>query len=263
MSRTTVHRPVKTSWKQLPLLAALVTITAAPANAAELHVLSGGAAKPVLSDVAKEVSEAPGGPRVTAEFLPMAPLVKRIEAGERLDVVVVTDDVLPGLVAKGLVDPATRTEVGRVGIGVAVKKGAPEPDISTPEKFKAALLAAKSIVLIDPERGTSGKHLVGVFDRLGIANEIWPKTMKLEGGYVLEKVASGEAEIGLQQTSEILPVAGVKLVGPVPEPLQKTTVYVAVVVKGGAGAAAAEPLLAALRSDKARALAAAKGLAAK
>src|SRR5262245_14185852 len=126
-------------------------------------------------------------------------------------------------------------------MGVAVRAGAPKPDISTPEALKRTLLAAKSIVYTDPAlRSPSGVHFARVLERLGIAEEMKPKS-KLHDGttFNAELVARGEIEIAVQQISEILPVQGVELAGPLPGDLQLTTVYAA-----GIGTAAKEPAVA-------------------
>jgi molybdate transport system substrate-binding protein len=110
---------------------------------------------------------------------------------------------------------------------VAVHASAPSPDISTVEAFKKTLLAAKSVVYIDPKVGTSGKHVAEVLARLGIADQVNAKAKFGQGGYIVEPVGRGEIELGIHQISEILPVKGVKLVGELPRELQKYTVYVA------------------------------------
>src|SRR5438045_6854263 len=138
--------------------------------------------------------------------------------------VIVTTEVLPTLQLNG-------TAIARVGIGVAVNEKAPSPDISTVEAFKRTLLAAKSVVYIDPKVGTSGKHVAEVLERLGIAREVNAKARLGAGGYIGEPVGKGEIELGLHQVSEIIPVKGVKLVGELPRELQKYTVYVAVPMK--------------------------------
>lgn len=224
----------------IAILVATATLAVAPvpAAAAELTVLAGGAAKAGLV-VATLEFEAQSGAKVRAEFAPMGKVVASLAAGATPDIVVVTEDVLPDVSGKGFVVAASATEVGRVGVGVAVKADAPSPDIATPEAFKAALLAAKSIVMIDPATGTSGKHLAKVFADLGIWDALKPKLTFGAGGYVVEPVGKGEIELGLHQITEILPVKGIKLVGPLPGPLQKVTVYIAVI-----GTKAKEPDLA-------------------
>jgi len=115
--------------------------------------------------------------------------------------------------------------LGSVGIGVAVKRGAALPDVSTPEALKNALIKAQSITYMDPQKGTSGKHFDAVLQQLGIADQVKAKTRLGDAGFVLEPVARGEIELGVQQITEILPVQGAQLVGPLPAPLQKITTY--------------------------------------
>lgn len=226
--------------------------------AAELRILSGGAAKAGLSEALASFEKAAGA-KTTAEYAPMGRLTKALADGATPDIVVVTAEVLAEIAPKGWVVAGTATRVGGVGIGVAVHASAMAPDIATPEAFKAALLAARSIVMIDPATGTSGRHLAKVFADLGIADALKAKTRLLGGGYVVEPVGRGEIELGLHQITEILPVKGVKLVGPLPAPLQKITVYVASV-----GGKAKEPelarrFLAHLRSPEVRAALQQKG----
>lgn len=116
-------------------------------------------------------------------------------------------------------------------------------DISTPEAFRKTLLSARSLVYIDPKIGTSGKHFAEVLDRLGIAEQMKAKSVLGTGGFVVEPVGRGEVEIGVHQISEILPVKGVKMIGELPTPLQKYTVYIAVPPAG----AVSEPAAALVR----------------
>jgi molybdate transport system substrate-binding protein len=170
-------------------------------------------------------------------------LAKRIDGGEPFDLAIITPGVLGDLAKKGKVVGDSRVNVARVGVGIVVKEGAPLPDVSSVDAFKRALIAAKSVAYIDPASGgSSGIYLTGLFDKLGIAADIKPKAKLKQGGYVAELIANGEAELGLHQISEILPVKGVKLVGPLPAEIQNYTTYAAAV-----GAEAKQP-------DAARAL---------
>jgi molybdate transport system substrate-binding protein len=135
-----------------------------------------------------------------------------------------------------------------------VHQNARAPDISSADAFKKTLLDAKSIVMIDPARGTSGAHLAEVFKRLDLTDALRGKTKLLSGGYVVEPVGRGEIELGLHQISEILPVPGVKLVGPLPEALQKWTVYTGAIPNAGQSNEAAQALLRYLTEDEARAV---------
>jgi molybdate transport system substrate-binding protein len=191
--------------------------------AQDLRILSGGAAKAFIDPLAAS-SPVP----VKVEYLPMGPLTKALAAGDPANLVVVTSEIVEAQKMAGGVP------IARVGIGVAVHERAPAPDISTSDAFKRALQTAKSVVYIDPKIGTSGKHVAEVLQRLGIADEVNRKATLGTGGYVVAPVGKGEIELGIHQISEILPVPGVKLVGPLPAELQKYTVYVAVPRKDNA-----------------------------
>src|SRR5215467_14322204 len=155
-------------------------------------------------------------------------LKKRIEGGEAFDVAVITPAVLDELAGSGKVAPGTRVNLASVGIGVVVKEGAPKPDVSTVEAFKRALLEAKSVAYIDPASGgSSGIYVDKLLERLGIADQVRPKAKLKKGGYVAELIVNGEAEIGVHQISEIVPVKGAALAGPLPKEIQNTTTYAA------------------------------------
>jgi molybdate transport system substrate-binding protein len=200
------------------LLAAL----ASTAMAQDLRVLSGGAAKSLVDPLAASF---PGG-KVQMQYQPMGKLTESLSQGANVDLVIVTEETLPRLEKEGRIKRGAKP-IARVGIGVAVNEKAPSPDISTVEAFRKTLLAAKSVVYIDPKVGTSGKHVAEVLSRLGIAGEVNAKAKLGQGGYIVEPVGRGEIELGIHQVSEILPVKGVKLVGELPRELQKYTVYVA------------------------------------
>jgi len=152
--------------------------------------------------------------------------------------------VIDGLIGKGKIAPGSRVDVAKVGIGVAVKAGAPLPDIATVEAFRRTLLAARSVAYIDPKAGgSSGIYFDGLLDRLGIAGEVRPKARLKQGGYVADLVASGEAEVAVHQISEIVPVKGVVLVGPLPAEVQNFTTYTAAIGADAKDAAAAKALV--------------------
>ena len=206
-------------------LFALVLALPLTVDAQDLKVLSGGAAKSLVDPLAASFK----GGKVAVQYQPMGRLTESLAQGAKVDMVIVTEEVLPRLQKEGRVKGSPKA-VARVGIGVAVNEKAPSPDISTVEAFKKTLLAAKSIVYIDPKVGTSGKHVAQVLAQLGIAGEVNAKAKFGQGGYIVEPVGRGEIELGIHQISEILPVKGVKLVGELPRELQKYTVYVAVPV---------------------------------
>lgn len=203
-----------------------------------LRVLSGGAAKALVQPMTDSFRGA-GGETAQVDYQPMGTLVKSLAAGTPVDVVVVTEEVLASLLADGRLPRGAGRPIARVGVGVAVNERAPLPDISNADAFRRTLLAAKSIVYIDPKTGTSGKHVAEVLARLGIANEVNAKATLAQGGYIVEPVGRGEIELGIHQISEILPVKGVVMIGPLPAAIQLTTTYSA-----GLSAGARDPALA-------------------
>jgi molybdate transport system substrate-binding protein len=233
----------------------LLAVLALPARSEEIRVLSGGAARAFVEPLAATFSEH----AVKLEYQPMGKLVQSLAAGYRADMVIVTSEVLPQLERDGRVAAGGGRPVARVGIGVAVNEKAPLPDISTPEAFKRTLLAARSVVYIDPKTGTSGKHVAEILQRLGIADAVNRKATLGQGGYVTEPVGRGEIELGIHQISEILPVKGVRLAGPLPPELQKYTVYVAAPVLDSQNKPAVDAFIAHLSTPQARARLAASG----
>jgi molybdate transport system substrate-binding protein len=244
-----------------PAALAIALLASTPVAAAEILVLSGGAAQSPLR-AALPAFEARSGHKVSIAFAPAGEIARRVGAGEVYDLLIMPAENVDGYEKQGNAVPGTRAPLGKVGIGVAVHERAPSPDIATPEAFRQTLLAAKSIVYIDPARGTSGKHFAGVLKQLGIAREVNAKAKLGSGGYVVEPVGRGEIELGVHQITEILPVPGVKLVGPLPPALQKWTIYTAVAMPGARSPDAARALVAFLTSAEARALFEPKGFSA-
>jgi molybdate transport system substrate-binding protein len=187
-------------------------------------------------------------------------LSRRILGGEAFDLAVITPGAIDDLIAKGKV-AGPRVVLARVGVGVVVKEGAPKPDIATVEAFRRALLAAKSVAYIDPAAGgSSGIYISGLLDKLGIAAEVKPKAKLKQGGHVADLIASGEAELGLHQISEILPVKGVTLVGPLPAEIQNYTTYAAGVSAAAKEAEAARALIKLLSGPAAEPVLKARGM---
>jgi molybdate transport system substrate-binding protein len=171
-------------------------------------------------------------------------LQKRIEGGEAFDLVVVTPGVLERFAASNRIAPATRVDLARVAIGVMVRPGGKLPDISTVDGFKQALIDARSVAYIDPASGgSSGIYLDRLFEKLGIADAIRAKAKLKRGGYVADLLVSGDAELGIHQISEIVPVKDVVLVGPLPAEIQNYTTYAGAVSATAKDAAAAQALL--------------------
>jgi molybdate transport system substrate-binding protein len=197
--------------------------TAMPVS--RLSVFCAGAAREAITRLAGDFGVLTGND-VALDYGTVGALKNRVAGGEIADIVVVTADAMAELVRLRKIVPETVAEIGRVGVGIAVRSDAPAPDISTPEALRQTLLAAASVAYPDPAKGaTSGIHFAKVLDELGIAGAVNPKSQLSTGGFVVETVAAGAADIGVQQITEILPVAGVKLVGPLPANLQKITAY--------------------------------------
>ena len=162
-------------------------------------------------------------------------LVKELDGGAAADLVILTAEAIEDLIKRGTVVAGSRVDLASSGIGVAVRKGASKPDIASPDALKRSLLAAKSVA--HSKTGMSGIYFPTVLARLGIAEEMKSRIVMPDPGTpVGEVVAKGDAEIGIQQISELLPVAGVEVVGPLPAELQKITTFSA-----GLLAAAKEP----------------------
>jgi molybdate transport system substrate-binding protein len=218
--------------------ASLVFLTQAGiANAAEIKVLSAVAMKPALDDIARDF-ERRTGHRVAMAYATAGLVRDRIRDGETVDVAILPRSAFDPLLTGGKIAPDSAVSVARSLVAVAVRKGAPKPDISSPEALKRSLLAAKSIVYPDPTKGgATGIHAARVIERLGITEEMKPKTTLTPAGEYAEIVARGEAEIAIVQPMVILSVLGVELVGPLPEELQNKTDFV---FMAGVGAKAKE-----------------------
>ena len=202
-----------------------MSLAGSRADAAEINVISAGAVRAIITELS-EAFKRETGETVTLTFGTMGVVRNKLASGAPADVVIMTDTALDDMMRQGAVRPGSRTDIARTAIGVGVREGATAPDISTPDALKKALLAARSLTYVDPAQGaTSGIHFAGVLDRLGIADAVKAKTTLVPGGYPAELVAKGEVELVAHQISEIVPVKGVRLVGPLPRELQKFTVY--------------------------------------
>jgi molybdate transport system substrate-binding protein len=164
--------------------------------------------------------ERASGYKVESLWVPSVQMMTRLKGGESVDLVILSAASLDEIRKAGLV--SDRTDLARSGIGVAVKSGARRPDISSGEAVKRAVLAAKGIAY---STGPSGIYLMGLFQRMGIAEAIKSKVKQVQGEPAGGVVARGEAEIAFQQVSELLPVPGIDLVGPLPADIQQITVF--------------------------------------
>ena len=231
------------------------------ASAADITVVSGGAFKQVLTALIAQYEKETGN-KVAATYQTVGQHLALIRDGkETFDVAILTPEAIDGLAKDGKVVPGSRADLAKVGVGVVVKAGSPLPDISTDEAFKRALLAAKSVAYIDPKAGgSSGIYVDGLLERLGIADQVRAKAVLVHGGAVADHIADGEAEIGVHQISEILPVAGVTLVGPLPADIQNFTIYAAGVGTAAKDAAAARGFVQFLAGPHALPIIKAKGM---
>jgi len=220
-----------------------------------IKILCGGAMRSLMIEVVPRFERA-SGVKVEIEFRLTSVLTKEIEAGASFDIALMPRPELDALAQAGKIAPASITDATRSAVGLAIRAGAPRPDIGTVEAFKRTLLGARSIAYSD---GPSGAYIADLLQRLGIATEMKPKT-RLTSGLVAELVAAGEAEIGLQQIVAILPVKGAELAGLLPSELQNVIIYAAGLAAGGRNAVAAGAFVAFLASPEVARLIRAKGM---
>jgi molybdate transport system substrate-binding protein len=191
-------------------------------QAADINVLASNALKEAYLELVPGFEKATEH-KVATTWAGTNDIKKRMAAGETYDLVIMAGPALDELVKQGKIVPGSRVDLAKSGVGVAVRAGAPKPDISSGDALKRALLAAKSIAY---SSGPSGVYMEGLFRRLGIADEIKPKLKQTQpGNPVGEVIARGEAEIGFQQVSELLPIAGIDYIGPLPPDIQHITVF--------------------------------------
>ncbi len=231
----------------------LAALAPALAQAAEITVFCPGAVQSVVRELVKTYEQKSGN-TIKFAFGTAGAIAKRVADGERGDVVMATAPGLAKLAASGQVIAASIRELGRMGVGVAVRAGAPKPDISTAAAFKAAMLAARSITYANPAGGgQSGIHVAKVFADLGIEKELQPKLrLRDRGPEGFRDVAAGETEIGLGQISEILANKGVELVGPLPPGLQAYVTFAAALHSSAKDNHAAQELIDLLTSPAAQ-----------
>ncbi len=225
------------------LAAVLASAVGTQAQAAELRVLISGAIKAAMADV-KPLFEQATEHKLVVLSDTSGRIAKRIADGEETDLIIVTSGGIDDLVKQGKVVAGSKAVLARSGIGAVVRKGAPKPDISTPEKFKQALIAAKTVAYTSPASGgQSGIYFARMLGELGIADEVNKKAKYGQGGPVAAIVASGEAELGMQQIPELINFPGVDYVGPLPGNLQFFTVLAAGIAANGKQPDAANALI--------------------
>jgi molybdate transport system substrate-binding protein len=207
---------------------------AATANAAEIKVLSAGSLKLALNQLPPDFQKS-SGDTVTIDYGTAGAIAGRIQKGEPADVTIVSRSQLEMLESQGKVAQGSRVNIAGVGIGVAIRKGAPKPDISSVEAFKRTLMSARTIGYVNPALGSSsGIYVAGMLERLGVAQDLKSKiklvTVEADIDGVFQGVASGEIEIQIGQISEIAISPGVELAGPLPSEIQNLTLLAAGIV---------------------------------
>ena len=245
------------SYAVLPLLLAAT----GSAESAEVKVLAANGIQSVVEDLAPKFERATGH-KLVVGFATGGATVKRAQDGEVVDVAIAPRQGINGLVKSGKVASGNVTALASTGISVAVRAGAPKPDISSPDALKQTLLAAKSVTYLNPADGAaSGIHFAKVLDRLGIANEMKAKTVYAANtGAVGGNVAKGDAEIGVVQYQLLFNVPGIDIIGPLPGDLQDSTVFAAAIMGGSTEQDAAKAFVAFLRSTEAAAVIKSKGM---
>lgn len=230
----------------LPTLVAAVLLSAgSQAPAAELKILATGS----MAEPLKELGEAfthSTGHTLAFSLGTTGVVMNKIKSGEKADVIVISVEAADSLQKDGTIIAATRADVANSLLGVAVKAGAPVPDISTPDAFRKAVVAARSLSYPDPKLGaTSGVYIESLFDKLGIAGAAKAKaSVRPIGAQVAEAVAKGDIELGLTFMSELVPNKDITLVGPFPDAIQNPTLYTAAVAAGAANMEAARAFVA-------------------
>jgi len=235
------------------LLALAISVVAWPVRADELHVMVSGGFTAAYKLLIAEWEKSTGHSVETVYGASMGAtptaIPNRLSRGEPADVVILARSALDALARDGRVVNGSQVDLVRSRIGMAVKAGADKPDISTEARFRQILLAARSIAYSDSASGVYSS--TQMFKKLGIADRVASKSVKIEGTPVGESVARGEAEIGFQQISELLPVAGIAVVGPIPDSVQMVTTFSAGISPTSRAHATARQLIAYLSSQHA------------
>ena len=230
------------------LLGVITLMSAAATRADEIKVMATPALKGVFLELIPQFEQA-SGHKVVARFFPSPDILRRAKANESADLVILPGSSVDELIRLGKAVPGSRIDLAKVGVNVAVRAGAPKPEIGSSDAVKRALLAAKSIGY---SGGASGVYVVRLFQRMGIADELKTKSKEAPPGIAVgEMVARGEVEIGFHQLSELLPIAGIDILGPLPPDIQETTLFSAATLVSAKDHAVARALVQLLASPAA------------
>lgn len=257
MTRTTLQRAgryVVAAFLSLPLL-----VGSGLARADEIKVMASVALKSTLDDLAAKF-EKTGGGKVTMIYGLAAQLKQRVADGEADDVAILIRPMMDDLLKQGKVMPGSLANVGGTPIAIAVRAGAPKPDIGTVDALKHTLIAAKSISYADPAKGgASGVYFAKVVEQLGLTDQLKAKTILVPGAQAPELVAKGEAELGVAQGSEIVSVANAEMLGPLPGNLGSVTLFTAGIATVSQGPDTAKAFIKFITGPDAAAVLKAKG----
>jgi molybdate transport system substrate-binding protein len=237
--------------KRAALIVLSLLLSAGRGYADDVRVMTSGAFTAALVELAPAFERATRHRIVVGATTSSGPdsIQNRLQRGEPVDVIIMADTALDGFIKNGTLVAASRVDLVRSAIGMAVRAGAPRPDVSSIDAFTRALLQAKSIAY---SASVSGVYLsTELFQRLGIADQVLPKSRRIEGERVGTVVARGDAEVGFQQVSELLPVPGIELIGPLPPDVQRLTVFSAAIATSASAPDAARALLAFFMSPEA------------
>jgi molybdate transport system substrate-binding protein len=224
---------------------------------ATINVLTSNSMRAVMDELIPQFERATGH-KVSVSYDPAQIILRRIAGGEAPDVLICGGSALNDLAGEGKIVPGSSRRIANCGVGMAVRTGAPKPDIRSVDAFKRALLNAKSVAYT--QEGASGIHFAGLIDRLGIAEEMKSRSVRQPGGLVGELVAAGKAEVAIQQIPELMAVPGVDLVGPLPQEVQATTTSAGGIFASSKEPAAARAFLDYLRAPGSLRVLKAKGL---
>ena len=247
---------MKTAWLIRVANAGLLCLLAGSiaVEAAELRMIVSPGFAPVMRDVGPAFERATGH-KLAVSSNTLGAIVKRVNGGEAFDVVLGPRTAIDDFVKDGKAAASNVTVIATAGLGVAVRAGAPKPDVSSVEAFKRSLLAAKSIAYPDPNNLAGnpvlGVHFTGVLDRLGIADQVKSKTVVPGPRDIGKLVADGEAEVGIAQMQNLARTSGIDIVGPLPADLQDPVVFAAAIMGGAGDVEAARALVDFMRSPAA------------